>query len=61
MQEYVKHLLDGCYLLFVEYLEEKNISMSWNRAENGGPKFRPRESVQGGKFVKNSVRNIMNE
>ena len=23
MQEYVKHLLDGCYLLFVEYLQEK--------------------------------------
>ena len=29
--------------------------MSWNRAENGGPKFRPRKSVQEGKFVKNSV------
>ena len=28
MQEYVKHLLDGCYLLFVEYLQEKkNISL----------------------------------
>ena len=63
MQEYVKHLLDGCYLLFVEYLQEKkkHIFMSWNRPENGGPKFRPRKSVQGGKFVKNSVGNILNE
>ena len=27
MQEYVKHLLDGCYLLFVEYLQEKKTSL----------------------------------
>ena len=62
MQEYVKRLLDGCYLLFVENLQEKkHLFMSWNRTKNGGLKFRPRKSVQRGKFVKNSVRNILNE
>jgi len=27
MQEYVKHLLDGCYLFFVGYLQEKKTSL----------------------------------
>ena len=47
--------MDVIYFLWNIFKKKKHLFMSWNRAENGGPKFRPRKSVQEGKFVKNSV------